>query len=226
MKHKVKSMSTKTMVLGAILTALVVILQFLGAFIRFGPFSISLVLIPIVIGAATCGVGVSTWLGFVFGVVVLLSGDAAVFLVFDVFGTVLTVLLKGTAAGLAAGVVYRLVTAALNKLSCMRVSQMKHHFGLGDCCENSVLSYLSRNNKYGAVLVAAVICPVVNTGVFLIGCRLFFMEPVTEWSAVAGFGGSVGKYMILGLVGGNFLFEMLFNVILSPVIVRIVNARK
>ena len=33
---------------------------------------------------------------------------------------------------------------------------------------------------------------------------------------------SVGKYMIFGLVGGNFLFELLFNIVLSPIIVRLI----
>ena len=70
-----RRMPTGTLVLAAVLTALVIILQFMGTFIRFGPFAISLVLIPIVIGAATCGVKVGVWLGFVFGVVVLLSGS-------------------------------------------------------------------------------------------------------------------------------------------------------
>ena len=38
---------------------------------------------------------------------------------------------------------------------------------------------------------------------------------------------SVGKYMLFGLVGGNFLFELLFNIVLSPVIVRLIKiARK
>ena len=77
-------MSTKNLVLGAILTALVILLQFMGSFIKLGPFSISLVLIPIVIGAATCGTGVGAWLGFVFGIVVLISGDAAAFLAVNV----------------------------------------------------------------------------------------------------------------------------------------------
>ena len=76
---KPRRRATETMVLGAILTALVVILQYLGQFIRFGPFAISLVLVPIVIGAATCGPKVSTWLGFVFGLVVLLTDAAAFF---------------------------------------------------------------------------------------------------------------------------------------------------
>ena len=74
-----KRMSTETLVLSALMTALVVILQFMGAFVRLGPFQCSLVLMPIVIGAATCGPKISAWLGFVFGMVVLLNGDAAAF---------------------------------------------------------------------------------------------------------------------------------------------------
>lgn len=92
---------TENLVLGAILTAIVVVLQILGGFIKFGPFSVSLVLIPIVIGAAKCGVKIGTWLGLVFGTVVLLNGDATAFFAVNVFGTVLTVLLKGAACGFA-----------------------------------------------------------------------------------------------------------------------------
>ena len=72
-----KTVSTRTLTGMALLTAVVVILQFLGAFVRFGPFSISLVLIPIVVGAALYGPLAGAWFGFVFGLVVLLSGDAA-----------------------------------------------------------------------------------------------------------------------------------------------------
>ena len=96
-------MSTRTMVTGALLTALVIILQFVGASIKLGPFSVSLVLIPIAIGAITCGKGIGTWLGFVFGMAVLLSGDAAPFLVVNTAGTIVTVLLKGMASGFVAG---------------------------------------------------------------------------------------------------------------------------
>ena len=182
---------TQVLVLGAILTALVVILQFMGSFIRFGPFAISLVLIPIVIGAATCGVKIGTWLGFIFGVVVLISGDASAFLAVNVFGTIVTVLLKGAACGLAAGLIDKL---------------------------------LEKYNRYLAVIAAAVVCPIVNTGVFLLGCVIFFMDTVAEWGAALGFGGTL-EYMFLGLVGGNFLFELASNIILSPVIVRVLNIK-
>ena len=180
---------TKKLVLGAILTALVILLQFLGSFIKLGPFSISLVLVPIVMGAALCGYKIGAWLGFVFGAVVLLSGDAAAFLAIDVFGTVLTVLVKGTLCGLIAGLAYKV---------------------------------LNTKNQYFAVTVSAIICPIINTGVFLIGCKLFFMSAITEWGVSAGFQ-NVTKYMFLGLAGGNFLVELAVNIVLAPIILRIIN---
>ena len=109
MNTEKRRMSTQTLVLGAVLTAMVVLLQMMGSFIHFGQFSISLVLIPIVIGAGTCGVGVAAWLGLMFGIVVLASGDAAAFLTVDVLGTVVTVLAKGILCGLLSGLAYKLL---------------------------------------------------------------------------------------------------------------------
>ncbi|MBQ3056309.1 MAG: ECF transporter S component [Clostridia bacterium] len=186
-----RNKNTQTMVLGAILTALVVVLQLAGSFIRFGMFSVSLVLIPIVIGAAVCGPKISTWLGFVFGVVVLIT-DASAFLAISVPGTVFVVLLKGAGCGLAAGLVYRL---------------------------------LEKRNRYIAVMVAAISCPIVNTGVFLLGCKLFFFETISQWGAGLGYANAVA-YMFLGLAGFNFLFELLFNIVLCPVILRVINIQK
>lgn len=188
-----KKTSAKTMVLAGILTALVIVLQFMGAFIKFGPFSVSLVLVPIVIGAATCGVGIGAWLGLVFGIVVLISGDAAAFLSINALGTVATVLLKGLACGFFAGLTYK--------------------------C-------LAKYNRYLAVMLAAIVCPIANTGVFLLGCLAFFMEAVAGWAQAAGLGGGVGHYMIFGLVGANFIFELVFNLILSPIIVRLMNIKE
>ncbi len=176
----------------AIITAIVIVLQLIGGGIRLGTFSVSLVLVPIVIGAAMYGAWAGAWLGLVFGVVVLLTGDAAAFLGVNALGTILTVLVKGTAAGLCAGLVYHA---------------------------------LERKNRYVAVIAAAVVCPVVNTGLFLIGCELFFMDTIRGWGAALGFE-SVGAYMIGGLVGLNFVFELVVNVVLGPVIVRLINAGK
>ena len=69
--------------------------------------------------------------------------------------------------------------------------------------------------------MAALACPVLNTGVFLLGCKIFFMPTITEWASTLGYA-SVGKYIILGLVGGNFLFEVGFNMVLVPVLYRVI----
>lgn len=193
---KAKQMSAKTLVMGAVMTALVIILQYLGSFIKLGPFSISLVLIPIVIGTATCGKGIGAWLGFVFGIIVLLSGDAAAFFTVNAPGTIITVLLKGTACGFISGLAYE----------CMYK--------------------LLKGNSYFSTVAAAIVCPTVNTGIFLLGCLVFFMDTITGWAEAAGLGGGVAHYMIFGLVGGNFLVELAINIIFSPIIVRIINVVK
>jgi uncharacterized membrane protein len=220
-----RKQSTQKLVFAAILTAMVIVLQYISMALRFGTFSITLTLVPIVIGAATCGVGIGGWLGFVFGVAVLLSGDAATFLAVDVFGTILTVLLKGTAAGLCSGLLYQFVLSWMNQYSNRCVMHMKRDYALGECCEGGVLSYISRNNRYIAVLASAVICPVVNTGVFLLGCQLFFLDTVSGWGAAAGYE-NVASYMFLVLAGTNFLIEMATNLLLAPVIVRLISIAK
>lgn len=216
---------TKKIVGIGLFTAIVLVLQFLGGGIKFGMFSISLVLVPIVVGAAVYGWQAGAWLGFTFGVAVLLSGDAAAFLAVDVVGTVLTVLVKGTAAGLCSGLVYKLVVTLMNKHSKKRMQFIKNNYGIGECCETGVYEYISRNNRYVAVIASAVICPIVNTGVFMLGCVLFFMETVAGWGAAVGFE-NAASYMFLGLAGTNFLIELATNLFLSPVIVRLISFAK
>ena len=84
-----------------------------------------------------------------------------------------------------------------------------------------VYTALSKKNRWIAILVAAVVCPVVNTGVFLLGCLLFFMDTLNGWAAALGYE-SAGAYMVLGLAGTNFLLEIGVNVVLAPVISRLI----
>lgn len=177
----------------AVFTAIVVVLQLLGGGIKVGGlFSISLVLVPIVVGAAVYGWEAGLWLGGAFGLAVLLSGDAAAFMAVDPIGTVVTVMLKGIGCGFAAGLLYKL---------------------------------LSGKSMVLGALAAALVCPVVNTGIFLIGCRLFFYDTVAQWGAAAGFP-NAAAYMFLGLAGINFLVEVATNLILAPVIIRLIRIGK
>lgn len=192
-KFEKRKKQTQILVLGSIMTALVIILQLIGTVTTFfGPFSTAVALVPIVIGAAMCGTAIGAWLGFVFGAVVLLSGGAALFLAFDIPGTIITVLTKGTVCGLVAGLVYK----ALNKF-----------------------------NGYLAVIAAAVVCPVANTSVFLLGCRIFFMQYADKIAEQLGMNVS-GMALFWALAMGNFALEVATSLVLSPVIVRILKIER
>ena len=200
-----KGVNVRTLAGLAILTAVVIVLQLLGSFIHFGPFSISLVLIPIVVGAALYGKWAGAWLGLVFSIVVLIM-DSALFMGINAFGTVVTVLLKGTLAGFLAGLVYELLKKWAFIFKDLESGKESWQINLG-------------------VVLAAIVCPVVNTGIFLLGCVIFFLPTIREWGVQSDYE-NVAKYMLVGFVGGNFLFELLFNLILSPVIVQIIRIGK
>ncbi len=182
----------------AMLLALVVVLQIFGGFIKFGPFSLSLVLVPIVIGSIILGAKGGAVLGFVFGFVVVIQCatgvDAGGFILWGInpFLTVLICLVKGTAAGFVPGLIYR----TFNK---GEPSDIKHLIG---------------------AITAAVSTPIVNTGLFLAGLSAFFYSTLVEWAG----GTAVMVYIITGLVGINFLIEMLINIVISPAVATVVRA--
>lgn len=189
---------TKALVGMAIFTAIVVVLQVIATALgRMGLTPPSLVLIPIVIGSAVYGLKTGAWLGLVFGIVVLLAGIMGA----DLFTAgmwnynPLATAVICIVKGVAAGFLAGAVYKGLSKV----------------------------NGIFGAV-TAAVVCPIVNTGLFLLGSTVFFKSYLMETYAVeaAGFIG----FLFLGLVGVNFLIEMAINLVLSPMIVRVLKVRK
>ena len=84
-----------------------------------------------------------------------------------------------------------------------------------------VYRLIEKKNTYVAVFAAALVCPVVNTGVFFLGCVLFFLPTIAEWGAAAGYQ-NAAAYMFVGLAGFNFLFEVGVNMILAPVLHRVI----
>ena len=181
-----RNQKIKRMAAVALLMALVVVMQFISGLIPpVGGFSISLVLIPVVLGSALYGPGVGALLGGTFGVIVFINcvtgadpGGAMVFQANPVL-CFLVVMAKGMLAGLASGWVYRL-------LKC--------------------------KNTYLAMLCAAIICPVINTGVFVVCMLTFFKDVLSAWAG----GGDLLAYILTGLVVANFLPEMIINVVFSP----------
>ena len=192
-----KNKKIERMVGISLLLAVMIVLQFLASVfpIKIGPFPISLVLIPIVLGAATYGVAAGGILGAAFGVMTYIFcvngmdiGGQMVFQASPVL-CFLVVMAKGILCGLASGFVYRI---------------------------------LHKTNGYVAMLCAAIICPVVNTGVFLIGMSLFFMDVLRAWAG----GTDVVGYILSGLILINFLPELGINIVFSPAGQRILRAIK
>ena len=184
---------TEKLVLAAMMTALVAAFQLIAIYTSFfGPFNTAIGLIPIAIGACLCGPVVGAWLGLVFGIIVLVTGNAALFFAFSIVGTIVTVLLKGAACGFAAGIVYKL---------------------------------LSKKIGFFAAIFASLVCPIVNTGIFLLGSAVFFMPHAQAIGDMVGVDGA-GFGVFVALAFANFIIELLMCGLLSPVFVRIIKIVK
>ena len=191
-----RSMSTRNLVLCAVLAALIIPLQMMANNVQLFGTSINLVLVPIVIGAAVIGPSAGAILGLISALTILLHPVAREpFFSWTPLGTTSIILLKGILSGFFAGLIYK---------------------------------FLKRKNQVLAVYSSAAICPIVNTGIFIIGCFSIFMPYINENFA----GLSNGKFsnatamIFLGWAGVNFIFELVINIILSPIIVRLLKIKK
>lgn len=180
----------------AIFTAIIAVLQVLCTFVRFGPFSITLALAPIIVATAIYGKSAGAYLGGVFGLVVLITGllgwdGGTVMLLMSIspLACIFICIGKGVAAGFLAGLCYELIARKSDKV---------------------------------AVVVSGIVCPVVNTGLFIVGMLVFFFDTLNGWAG----GQNMLLYIIMGLTGVNFLVELGVNMLLATGIDRIIRAGK
>lgn len=85
-----------------------------------------------------------------------------------------------------------------------------------------VYHLLNKKSPIAATFVVGVSAPVVNTGIFILGLVLFFRPILSQWSG----GSDMLYYILFGLTGINFLVELGVNMVLCPVIVKILEAVK
>ena len=173
----------------AILTAIVFVLQALGIGLKL-PFlatPVSLVLIPIVLGATVIGPKSGAWLGFVFGLEVfimcgVMALDPFTFILTNEhpFITFMLCITKSTLAGFLSGIAYKM---------------------------------LKNVNAWVAIFVAAIVAPIVNTGVFILGCLLMYNTLESNFVAE---GSTVFYFLIIGCAGLNFIIELLINIVFTP----------
>ena len=176
--------------------AIVVVLQVIATFVKFGPVNITLALAPIIIGAALYGRKFGAFVGTVLGVVISVLGafglDGGFVLMLAQYHPVIIFLvatLKTTFAGYFAGLIYELI---------------------------------AKKNTLAAVIASGIVCPVVNTGLFVAAMLVFFKEALIS---MAG-GTEIMSFIVFGLTGVNFLVELGVNLILATAITRVIKVLK
>ncbi len=183
-----------------LLSGLIILLQMYLVIPLPGSLTLSLVLVPIVVGAVLYGRGAGALLGGVFGVVVsvmAIQGQLGLLtnmmVAYNPILTVAICMLKGIAAGWLAGLANGL---------------FKKHPLLG-------------------VFSAAAVAPLANTGIFVAGMLTVFRGVMLDFADGIGMGGVGAVYFaIVVLVGINFVIEFGANLVLSPAISSIVKAVK
>ena len=122
--------------LTALFAAIVFVLSLVGGMIKIGAFSITIVLIPIIIGGIYIGPAAGALLGFIFGLTVFLTdADAAYLMTVNRFYTFVGCVVRATLAGWIPALLYRLI-------------------------------YKKSKKPFAASIVASVTGPIVNTGLF------------------------------------------------------------
>ena len=82
---------------------------------------------------------------------------------------------------------------------------------------------LGRKNLWLGVIAAAVLAPICNTGIFSIALVTIFRTLASEWAVGAG-ASSIGAYVLAGIIGVNFVIELIVDVVMAPIILRIIHA--
>lgn len=186
---------TKKLTLLAVLAAIVIVFQLIGGYLKIGATSISIVLIPIVLGGILLGPKAGAFLGFVFGAVTFFCGlfGADFFTNYlisvEPFWTAVICFGKGIFAGLVPALLYNLI-------------KPKYAFA--------------------ATLVASMAAPVVNTGLFILGGLTVVSEALSGMFVPEG--KTLIYFLVIGCAGINFLVEFAVNVIMAPAIKAISDA--
>ncbi len=181
-----------------IFSAIIIVLSVFCTFVKFGPVNITLALAPMVIGGAVYGATSGAILGFVFSLITLLAG------------------VMGWDGG------FVMLLMSIDPLATLGVIFVKGT--AAGWLATLVYRAVEKKSPKSAALWAGMVCPIVNTGFFLLGMYLFFLPTLADMAAGAGM--NIINFMIFGLCGINFVVEFVVNVALAGVITRIVKLRR
>lgn len=205
-------MKIKKLVGIGVLLALVVILQLISNYISFGPVNITLALIPLTMGAILYGPITGMVLGMAMGAIILVAPSTQTFLSFNIWYTILLCLIKTGIAGLVSGLVF----------NCFLGFSKERHFVVNENVERKKAVTINEYRKKVAfpiaIIVSALLAPILNTGIFIFGCTFMF----TGLYSASGSFGEAFSSAIAVITTANFLVEFLVSAILSPALVYLV----
>ncbi len=183
MKNK-ELFSAKNITVLSVLLALVIVLQAFGGAFNIGVVTLNFTLIPIVLGSILLGAWSGALLGFASGIVVLLQ--------------VIT----------AGGGFYLLIwtnSPVITTLICLVKTTVA-----GYVC-GWLFEKLQTKNKKSGIFIASGIVPIINTGLFILGCLAMW-----DTISIASEGKNVFMFIIVSLVTFNFFFEIAVNLLVAP----------
>ena len=196
MKEKTKKISTLELAEMAILLALVVALQSISSF---GVVTLCLCLIPITLGAIVLDWKCGGILGFAFGLVALFWGIVGK----DVFTLYLFQ---------ASPIMTILICVVKGTLAGMAPA--------------FVFNALKAKNHLLASIVAAVTAPIVNTGIFALGCLIIRADVIATAGKLGVEAVNFATLLFVVLIGTNFFIELVINAVLSPSLDKIATVIK
>lgn len=179
---KVRFFSAKNVTTLAVLLALVIVLQAFGGSFTIGVVTLNFTLIPIVLGAMMLGAYAGAFLGFASGVVVLIQVIIATERFYNIIWT---------------------YSPVVTTLICLVKTTVAGYV-------SGILFRVIPNKRIG-VFVASGIVPIINTGLFILGC-------MAMWDTVAmeSGGTNVFMYILVSLVTFNFFVEFAVNLLVAP----------
>lgn len=188
--------SSKRLTGMAVLLALVIVLQSVGGTIAIGAVQLNFTLIPIVLGAIMYGAWVGGFLGLACGIVVLIQVIMGLVPFYTVIWT---------------------NTPVIAALTCVVKTTMA---GL---VSGWLFALLKKKNQHVAVFVASGVVPIVNTGLFILGCLLMNKSITVFQQSIGDTSANVLVFILVMLVTFNFFIEFAINLLLSPALYRVIN---
>lgn len=180
----------------AVLVALVVVLQIFGGNIKIAGLSLNLALVPIALGAILFGPAAGAILGFICGFIIMIYGvTGAEPFTFYIFGLspVVTIIMC-LAKTTAAGAI-----------------------------AGWVYRLIAKKNKIVAVFVTSALVPIINTGIFAIGCFVI-LDDILSYLATLGLdlsGANAFYVVFVVVITWNFFIELLTSLLLAPAVATV-----